>query len=175
MSMRNEIVEDEGYVKDAIMDLDQINRDLVECHSQVLWKRPQAYQEIIESMEKCMSRFWDMAGRDEKYGGERGEVYRLHRSMNSRMEFYRAKLKGIESYAHTTLERLTIQRAAVSFPLPPPFSSSSLFLPLFRVSASSFSGLTMPPAVQYHRSEGIQAQSRDGRATAAPRPCQQAR
>ena len=114
VSMRNEIVEDEGYVRDAIMDLDQINRDLVECHSQVLWKRPQAYQEIIESMEKAMERFWDSAKDDEKYGGLRGEVYKLHRSMNSRLEFYRAKLKGIENYAHTTLERLTIQRAAVS-------------------------------------------------------------
>ena len=114
VSMRNEIVEDEGYVRDAIMDLDQINRDLVECHSQVLWKRPQAYQEIIESMEKTMERFWELAQDDDKYGGLRGEAHKLHRSMSSRLEFYRAKLKGIENYAHTTLERLTIQRAAVS-------------------------------------------------------------
>ncbi len=117
ISMRNEIVEDEGYVKNAVMDLDQINRDLVECHSQVLWKRPQAYMEIIESMEKCMERFWDVAGVDPKYGGPRGEVYKIHRSMNARLEFNTAKLKGIESYAYTTLERLTIQRAAVRFPL----------------------------------------------------------
>ncbi|KAH8894814.1 hypothetical protein GQ53DRAFT_792689 [Thozetella sp. PMI_491] len=113
VSMRNEIVEDEGYVKDAIMDLDQINRDLVECHSQVLWKRPQAYMEIIDSMEKCMERFWALASKDEKYGGDRGEVCKIHRSMCARLEFNNAKLKGIESYAHTTLERLTIQRAAL--------------------------------------------------------------
>ena len=110
VSMRNEIQEDEGYVKDAVMDLDQINRDLVECHSQVLWKRPQAYQEIVREMEKGMDRF------KEKLPPERDvpEVSKLHRSMKARLEFYWNKLKGIENYAHTTLERLTIQRAAVS-------------------------------------------------------------
>lgn len=135
--MRNEIVEDEGYVKDAVMDLDQINRDLVECHSQVLWKRPQAYQEIIKEMEKGLVRFKEgltkersaaSVKRDEdgtviKGGDEYGyvELDRCHKSMCSRLEFYRNKLVGIENYAHTTLERLAIQRGAVSglyFPYP---------------------------------------------------------
>lgn len=113
VSMRNEIVETEGYVKQDYMDLDQINRDLVECHSQVLWKRPQAYQEIICSLERAMKAFWDRAKELPSYGGEGGEVDRLHRSMAGRLDFYRAKLKGIEHYAHTTLERLNIQRAAL--------------------------------------------------------------
>jgi hypothetical protein len=114
VSMRNDIVETEGYVKQDYMDLDQINRDLVECHSQVLWKRPQAYQEIIDGINTAMKRFWDMAERDPaSYGGRGGEVDRLHRSMLGRLEFYSAKLKGTENYAHTTLERLTIQRAAL--------------------------------------------------------------
>lgn len=115
VSMRNEIVETEGYVRQDYMDLDQINRDLVECHSQVLWKRPQAYQEIIDSMNISMSRFWELVSRDhaESYGGRGGTVDRLHRSMSGRLEFYSAKLKGTENYAHTTLERLTIQRAAL--------------------------------------------------------------
>ncbi|CAN8097043.1 unnamed protein product [Discula destructiva] len=128
VSMRNEIVEDEGYVKDAVMDLDQINRDLVECHSQVLWKRPQAYQEIIKEMEKGMARFMDGLAKEERgpqsvkrdehgavlqdeYGYR--EVDRCHQSMGSRLEFYRNKLVGIENYAHTTLERLAIQRGAL--------------------------------------------------------------
>ncbi|EOO04092.1 hypothetical protein UCRPA7_353 [Phaeoacremonium minimum UCRPA7] len=109
VSMRNEIQEDEGYVKDAVMDLDQINRDLVECHSQVLWKRPQAYQEIVREMEKGMARFKEMLPPERDVP----EVNKLHRSMNARLEFYQNKLKGIENYAHTTLERLTIQRAAL--------------------------------------------------------------
>jgi hypothetical protein len=111
VSMRSEIAEDEGYVRDSAIDLDQINRDLVECHSQVLWKRPQAYQEIIQSMEQAMKRFWDSVPEDRRTVAE---VNKLHRSMASRLEFYTAKLKGIEHYAHTTLQRLSIQRSAVS-------------------------------------------------------------
>ncbi|KAK5664127.1 hypothetical protein OQA88_342 [Cercophora sp. LCS_1] len=114
VSMRDEVLPEESrYIKDTMVDLDQINRDLVECHSQVLWKRPQAYQEIIVSMSKAMTGFWDMAGPNPDYGGKGGEVDKLHRSMESRLEFYQAKLKGIENYAHTTLERLQIQRAAL--------------------------------------------------------------
>lgn len=174
VSMRNEIVEDEGYVREHVMDLDQINRDLVECHSQVLWKRPQAYQEIIREMEKGMARFLAglprRRGRDSVVrrrvgggggpgddggggggGGEGGEggggarpgrmvvvrdeygfreVDRCHQSILSRLEFYRNKLVGIENYAHTTLERLAIQRSAVGSrpshqPCPP---TPTLFL-----------------------------------------------
>jgi len=119
VSMRAEVREEESkYVKgEGMMDLDQINRDLVECHSQVLWKRPQAYQEIIRGIHGAMDRFWERARDDPAYGGPGGEVDKLQRNLRARLEFYQAKLKGIENYAHTTLERLTIQRAAVS---PPP-------------------------------------------------------
>jgi hypothetical protein len=112
VTMRNEIEEDEGYVKDGFMDLDAVNRDLVECHSQVLWKRPQAYREIVSEVEKAMYKFsarWDDQRRQD------GELQKLHKSMLARLEFYVAKLKGIENYAFTTLERLKIQREAVSF------------------------------------------------------------
>ncbi|KUI59573.1 hypothetical protein VP1G_06804 [Cytospora mali] len=83
VSMRNEIVEAEGYVKDANMDLDQVNRDLVECHSQVLWKRPQAYQDIIKEMEKGMDRFMKKLPEERKSqppseeGGVEGDMYRF--------------------------------------------------------------------------------------------------
>ena len=112
VSMRNDIVESEGYVKNAVFDIEQITRDLVECHSQTLWKRPQAYVEIIHEMDKAMQRFRDRlpAGRDA------GEIDRLHRSMASRLEFYHAKQKGIENYVSTTLARLDLQRSAVRTP-----------------------------------------------------------
>ncbi|KAG6365156.1 hypothetical protein INS49_006763 [Diaporthe citri] len=122
VSMRNEIQEEEGYVKADVMDLDQINRDLVECHSQVLWKRPQAYQEIITAMEEGMEKFVRMlppergplaledGGRD-LYGYR--DLRKQQSSMLSRLEFYYNKLKGTEHYVHTTLERLAIQRSAL--------------------------------------------------------------
>ncbi|KAL1880606.1 hypothetical protein Daus18300_001217 [Diaporthe australafricana] len=122
VSMRNEIQEEEGYVKADVMDLDQINRDLVECHSQVLWKRPQAYQEIITAMKAGMDQFvrmlpparsaraLDEGGKD-VYGFK--DLNKQQSSMLSRLDFYYNKLKGTEHYVHTTLERLAIQRSAL--------------------------------------------------------------
>jgi hypothetical protein len=161
VSMRDEVLPEESrYVKDSIVDLDQINRDLVECHSQVLWKRPQAYQEIIRTIDDSMRIFWDKAKAIEAYGGSTGEVSKLHRSMESRLEFYQAKLKGIENYAHTTLERLSIQRAAVCSFLPPPSRTTKL---------------TRSPALQRHRPKGIQARPQNGRRATPPRSRCQAR
>lgn len=135
VSMRTEtLAEENKYIRGPMIDLDQINMDLVECHSRVLWKRPQAYQEIIRGIEKGMAAFWERAKGDEDgYGGERGEVYRLHRSMLARLDFYSAKLTGIENYAHITLERLAVQRQAVSF-----YSQSQSTLSLSLLSPSSY-------------------------------------
>ncbi|EAQ89218.1 hypothetical protein CHGG_05837 [Chaetomium globosum CBS 148.51] len=71
VSMRSEVLEEENkYIRGTMIDLDQINMDLVECHSQVLWKRPQAYQEIIRGVCQAMDRFWEKARDDEAYGGQ---------------------------------------------------------------------------------------------------------
>lgn len=114
VSMRSEVAEQESrYIHGHMMDLDQINLDLVECHSQVLWKRPQAYQEIVLGIRQAMDRFWSYAADEPAYGLPGGIVDKVHRNMLSRLDFYQAKLKGIENYAHITLERLNIQRAAV--------------------------------------------------------------
>ncbi|KAI0887238.1 uncharacterized protein GGS22DRAFT_178431 [Annulohypoxylon maeteangense] len=107
ITMRNEIDERETY---SDFDVDGINRDLVECHSQVLWKRPQAYQEIIKEVKGAMDNFM-------KYVPEHGRnsktLMALHDSMMGRLDFYRVKLTGMEHYIHTTLERLHIQRQAL--------------------------------------------------------------
>lgn len=109
VSMRSEIEEKEGYVREGVIDLDAINRDLVECHSQVLWKRPKAYLQILSQLEKAMKMF------DERLPEERKDasMRALQASMLARFDFYRVKLQGIESYAYTTLQRLDIQRSAL--------------------------------------------------------------
>lgn len=111
VSMRNEIQEKEGYVTEGVVDLDAINRDLVECHSQVLWKRPKAYIEILTEMETALRKFLEKLP-ERRRNDE--EMRKLHASMMSRLDFYRIKLQGIDSYAYTTLQRLDIQRSAVS-------------------------------------------------------------
>ncbi|CCD54177.1 hypothetical protein ACHAPC_001031 [Botrytis cinerea] len=109
VSMRSEIVEKEGYVREGVIDLDAINRDLVECHSQVLWKRPKAYLQILAQLEKAMKMF------EEKLPERRRDetMRALQASMLARFDFYRVKLQGIDSYAYTTLQRLDIQRSAL--------------------------------------------------------------
>ncbi|WDK15899.1 hypothetical protein CGRA01v4_07180 [Colletotrichum graminicola] len=112
VSMRNEIEDEEGYVsKDGYLEVDAISRDLVECHSQVLWKRPQAYLEIVKEMEAGLEKFKKMVPAEHLPS----DLDKLHRSMIARLDFYRLKLKGIENYQATTLERLHIQRSAVCF------------------------------------------------------------
>jgi hypothetical protein len=110
VSMRNEIEEKEGYVKEGVVDLDAINRDLVECHSQVLWKRPRAYLENLAEIAASLTKFLERLPEERKDE----QMRKLSASMEARMEFYRIKLQGIDSYAYTTLKRLDIQRSAVS-------------------------------------------------------------
>lgn len=110
VSMRTEIEDKESYVdKAGLVDFDLINRHLVECHSQVLWKRPRAYLQIIVGFNEAMAIFMERLPAER----ESAELRKLHASMLSRMDFYRKKLQGIDSYAYTTLQRLEIQRAAV--------------------------------------------------------------
>ncbi|CAI4217886.1 unnamed protein product [Parascedosporium putredinis] len=89
ISGRDEINDEESYVNGGVLDMDGITRDMYECNGQVLWKKPQAYMEIVKEFDKAMERF------------------------EQRTEFYMAKLKGLENYIWTTLERLRIQREAL--------------------------------------------------------------
>ncbi|KAI1376664.1 hypothetical protein F4677DRAFT_69868 [Hypoxylon crocopeplum] len=106
ITARNEIDENEVY---SDFDVDGINRDLVECHSQVLWKRPQAYQEIVKEIREAMQKFMIYVPDERNTKSLRA----LDSSMLARLDFYRVKLTGMEHYIHTTLERLHIQRQAL--------------------------------------------------------------
>ncbi|CAK7236364.1 hypothetical protein SCUCBS95973_009582 [Sporothrix curviconia] len=116
---RNEIDVTERY---SNFDLDEMNRELVECHSQVLWKRPQAYVDTLDEIEKAMVKFRNARERllrdgllSAHHADPATEVAldKVHRSMSSRYDFFRQKLKGIRHYAHTTVSRLDIQRGAL--------------------------------------------------------------
>lgn len=120
VSMRTEIEEKDSYLdKEGLVDFDLINRHLVECHSQVLWKRPKAYMQILDGFKNAMDLFKETSlAVDREVDSHprprwNRSLRQLHGSMLSRHAFYRSKLQGIESYAHTTLQRLDIQRAAL--------------------------------------------------------------
>ena len=120
VSMRTEIEEKDSYLdKEGLVDFDLINRHLVECHSQVLWKRPKAYMQILDGFRRAMDLFEKTTSAVDKEIDSNlcprwnRNMRQLHGSMLSRHDFYRSKLQGIESYAYTTLQRLDIQRAAL--------------------------------------------------------------
>lgn len=102
ISMRPEVEDREGYVKDEVVDL-------VECHSQVLWQRPIAYLRIAGSLQEAMDTFYNGLPEERKNQG----ITKTHASMLSRLEFYGKKWEGVETYASTTIERLEIQKSAV--------------------------------------------------------------
>ena len=129
VSLRNEVEEREQYFQDGLLEVDGLNRDLGECHSHVMWKRPQAYMALAKEMEKAMENFrfkWlsvrktnaevDADNATDAEKEERKTIDQLHRSMLARIDFYKVKLTGLENYIHTTLERLKVQREAVSSP-----------------------------------------------------------
>ncbi|KKP06098.1 hypothetical protein THAR02_01794 [Trichoderma harzianum] len=119
VSMRDEVDTEEQYFQDGILSVDGLNRDLVECHSHVMWKRPQAYFMLVREMELCMERFkvswldWKKDFLSDEEIAHRKTIDQLHRSILARLEFYKVKLKGLENYIHTTLERLKVQREAL--------------------------------------------------------------
>ncbi|KAF4981629.1 hypothetical protein FZEAL_2598 [Fusarium zealandicum] len=119
VTLRNEVEEQEQYFKDDLVDIDGLSRDLVECHGNVMWKRPQAYMALAKEMEKALDNFHKLwltsVGEDlcDAERRQRKEVDKLHRSMLARLDFYKVKLTGLENYIHTTLERLKVQREAL--------------------------------------------------------------
>jgi hypothetical protein len=97
-------------VKESMSDIEATNHALVECHAQVLRKRPQDWLEIIRGVESAMQVVQERT-RPELWTLQMDAV---HKSLVGRLDFYKIKLKAVEGYAHTTIERLNIQRNAVS-------------------------------------------------------------
>jgi hypothetical protein len=127
VSLRNEVEETERYFQDGLLEIDGLSRDLVECHGHVMWKSPAAFMALIKEMEKGMEMFWarrqpwnvEEEGIEEELRKalklQEKTMLKVHKSMLSRMDFYKSKLHGLESYIRTTLERLKVQREAVSY------------------------------------------------------------
>ncbi|KAI6781073.1 uncharacterized protein J7T54_003240 [Emericellopsis cladophorae] len=110
VSMRDEVDASETYFKeDGFVEIDGLSRDLVECHGHVMWKRPQAYAALCGEIKKALGLFETEYRRN--LGDAPGKrILKTHRQFLSRVDFYLAKLKGLENYIWTTLERLKVQR-----------------------------------------------------------------
>jgi hypothetical protein len=99
-----------GYVAWDQVDLDTVSRRLADLQCTVLWKRPQAWLQVINRMEKAVKHLRDQSVADEI--PQSMEI--LHEMLLHRLDFLTAKLEGLESYAHVSLQRLNVLREVVS-------------------------------------------------------------
>lgn len=99
--------------------LDTINGELAKLHCTAMWKRPQAWQNVVRRMVEASEQFWKAAEDDIKTP----ELTKLHREICSTLQLLTVKLEGLESYTYVSLERLNLQRQVVC---SQPFLSSSV-------------------------------------------------
>lgn len=98
------------YTPPEDQELDKISNTIAVCQTEVLQKRPQAWQNVVDNVRKALTHFWDNVPADKKSP----ELMKMHSTLLDRLDFLTVKLQGIESYAHVTLERLSILREVVS-------------------------------------------------------------
>lgn len=99
-----------GYTPTEDLTLDSIKKIIVECRSEILWKRPQAWQNAVRRTQEASNHFWENLSEDWKTP----EMRKVHQSLMSRLDFMTTKLEGLESYAHISLERLDFLREEVN-------------------------------------------------------------
>lgn len=99
----------EDYVETTELTLDTIKGILVDSRSEILWKRPQAWQNAVKRAREAGELFWEKLSEERKVPNLR----RVHRNLMSRLDFISTKLECLEHYAHVSLERLDIQREEV--------------------------------------------------------------
>ncbi|KAK6605339.1 hypothetical protein H4I95_05145 [Botrytis cinerea] len=91
------------FTKRDKVNLSQINSDLVDCHKNVLWKRPEGYITIVQKMEKTLYEFktlWPVERRE--------RLKKLQTMMEGRLELLQSKLQGISTHREVTISRLKL-------------------------------------------------------------------
>lgn len=149
IAMRDDTETESAFIAHGVLDIDAINRDLVECHAQVLWKRPSAYISVIDAMQLAAALFIKKLPKKRDAPG----IERFQQLVELRLGFYKRKWEGMELYANTTLQRLEVQRNAVS---PAAICLKRMLLMLLMESLSA-------TALQHHCPEGEQVEPQDGR------------
>jgi hypothetical protein len=103
-----QVYTDPDVTKQEKIDLGIINKDLVNCHCRALWKRPEAYLDIINSMQDALT---DL---QEQWSEERKEqISSQHLSLEARLRFLMVKLQGISTYRQVTIARLEMLQGLV--------------------------------------------------------------
>lgn len=91
----------------------QINEDITKCYVKMLCSPKPVLRQVVSRLEDASRCFWDHLHTDEKTA----DMRHLHARMLERLDFHKARLVGIESYASVIMQRLEVQRSAVTRPL----------------------------------------------------------
>ena len=90
--------------EDESIALEAVNADLAACHRKV-WKRPETYVELFNEFYNSLDA---IACTDRE-----SELFRMHLSLRSRVELLRQRMRGIQSSAYITLDRINMQRSLI--------------------------------------------------------------
>ncbi|KAK3985143.1 hypothetical protein QBC44DRAFT_275695 [Cladorrhinum sp. PSN332] len=103
-----------GLTSNRITDpkaLQNLNEAMTQLYSSIPLKAPQLSRKVVDRFEAAASCFWDNLRAEQKTP----EMKRIQSNLIARLEFYKARLDGIESFGAATMQRLEIQRSAVNF------------------------------------------------------------
>ena len=109
LSMRRDINLAGEYTRNGLIDLDACSRDLVECQAQVLWMRPIAFLRMIDSFKEALHLVRNNLTPESNTSG----MQSVQVEMLSRLEFYKRRWEGLDTFASTTLARIEIQKGMV--------------------------------------------------------------
>ncbi|KAK0510540.1 hypothetical protein JMJ35_006972 [Cladonia borealis] len=90
--------------EDESMALEAVNADLAVCHRKV-WKRAETY---VELMDEFYNSLQAIACTDQE-----SRLFSIHLSLRSRVELLRQRMRGIQSLAYDTLDRIDMQRSVI--------------------------------------------------------------
>lgn len=94
---------DRDWTKRDKINLAQINRDLVDCHKVVLWKRPEGYIDVVNALEKTRLEFKGIIPSDRI-----APLEETDHVMEQRLSMLKSKLQGIQTHRQVTISRLNL-------------------------------------------------------------------
>lgn len=96
--------------------IERINVELMKCHSNV-WKSPGAAHKVIDGIECILGAIrikqYHIEQNNDLQSTEVTFLDKVNDGYAQRVDFIRERLRGIESYCHTTLSKIDVQRTAL--------------------------------------------------------------
>lgn len=101
-----------GYNLELDPGLERISKTIADFQISVLQTNPRAWQDAVDNARRAVAYFWDHTAAEKKHSTLR----ELHEALTNRLEFLTVKLRGIDTYADVTLEKLGVLREMVRWP-----------------------------------------------------------